>query len=126
MGGAAVWARRAFYGAGLELSRRPAGQGRFTLALVGGSHDGLLSGRVTAQAQFLLLPGARSGVSPYAGLGVAAQVVRARHSAGYLALTVGVEAPEGTRSGWYVESGLAGGLLLAAGMRWRRFPPWWP
>ena len=108
------------------MSRRPAGQARFTLALAGGSRDGLLAGRVTAQAQFLVLPAARSGLSPYAGFGVAAAVTRTRHGAGYLALTVGVEGAEGARSGWYVESGFAGGVLLAAGIRWRRFPSWWP
>src|SRR5205823_2727949 len=28
-------------------------------------------------------------------------------------------------AGWYAELGLAGGVRIAGGRRWRRFPSWW-
>jgi hypothetical protein len=75
--------------------------------------------------QFLVLPGARNGVSPYAGLGVAYQGARRVHGTGAIVALIGVEAPEGLRSGWFAELGLGGGVRVRAGFRWRTLPPWW-
>jgi opacity protein-like surface antigen len=80
---------------------------------------------VAGEAQVLVLPAARHGVSPYVGLGLACTMVDARHSLGALTLTAGIEAAEGNRVGWYVEGGAAAGARLAVGIRWRRFPAWW-
>ena len=121
----ALWGRRAFYGAEAGLGVRPAGQMRLAFTAASGARDGRPAGRLSAEAQFLVLPGARGGLSPYLGLGVAALVVNARHGSGALTLTAGLESGEGKRVGWYVEGGTAGGARLAIGVRWRRFPPWW-
>jgi len=120
-----LWSRRAFYGAEAGLGLRPEGQLRFAFTIAGGAREGRPAGRVAGEAQFLVLPGAHGGVSPYVGMGVAALMVQARHGSGALTLTAGVEAGEGSRVGWYVEGGAAGGGRLAAGIRWRRFPAWW-
>jgi len=98
---------------------------RFALAAASGARDGRPAGRVSAEAQFLVLAAARGGVSPYVGLGVAALMVNERHGSGALTLTAGLESGEGKRVGWYVEGGAAGGARLAVGIRWRRFPAWW-
>jgi len=47
------------------------------------------------------------------------------HGAGYLTALVGVEDAPGRTAGWYAEVGLGGGVRVAAGWRWRRFPSWW-
>jgi hypothetical protein len=47
------------------------------------------------------------------------------HGAGYITALVGIEKAPGARRGWFAEVGLGGGLRVALGMRWRRFPPWW-
>lgn len=104
---------------------RPAGQMRFVLGVGAGVREGRPAGRVAGEVQFLVLPAARSGVSPYLGLGLACTMVDSRHSAGALTLTAGVEAPEGNAAGWYIEGGAAAGARLAVGIRWRRFPAWW-
>jgi len=98
---------------------------RFLVTLGAGVRASGSAGRVAAEAQFLVLPAARSGVSPYVGMGVAGTVIESRHSIGALTLTAGVEAAEGNRVGWYIEGGAAGGVRLAVGIRWRRFPSWW-
>ena len=41
---------------------------------------------------------------------------------GYLVLTLGLEQTPGRNSGWAVEVGAGGGVRVAAGYRWRRFP----
>lgn len=81
--------------------------------------------RLEASAQFLLKPAERSGTSWYGGLGIAFVGGEADRSAGYLTALLGLEAAPGRAAGWYAELGLAGGVRLAAGRRWRRFPPWW-
>lgn len=91
----------------------------------GGAREGQPAGRVGAEAQFLVLSAAKSGISPYVGMGVSCTLAHARHSFGALTLTAGVEAAEGNRFGWYVEGGASGGARLAVGIRWRRFPAWW-
>lgn len=125
LGATALWGRRPYYGLDAGLAIRPAGEVRFALEAGAGVRDGRPAGRVAGEAQFLVLPASRSGVSPYVGMGVACTLEDSRHGLGVLTLTLGVEAAEGKRVGWYVEGGASGGARLALGVRWRRFPSWW-
>ncbi|HEU5261682.1 MAG TPA: hypothetical protein VFU41_09710 [Gemmatimonadales bacterium] len=125
MGATAVLARRSFWGAELAIARRPGGQGRLALAAAGGTHGGTAGMRLEASAQFLLRPGERAGTSLYGGLGIAFVGTRSEQGAGYLMALIGLESAPGRPSGWYAEVGLAGGVRVAGGRRWRRFPSWW-
>lgn len=120
-----LFARRGFWGPELGVARRPGGQGRFAFSAAGGDYDGLVGMRLEATAQFLLRPGDRVGVGPYAGLGLAFVGAESAHGAGYLTALLGVESAPGGPTGWYAELGLGGGVRLALGRRWRRFPLWW-
>jgi len=125
-GGVAALARRQFWGAGLGIARRVSGQTRFGLGAAGGSLSSDAALRLEATGQFLVSPAVRSGVGLYGGAGIAWQGGNRTPGAGYLTLLVGVESAPGRRSGWYAELGLGGGVRMAAGWRWRRFPAWWP
>ncbi|HKV70835.1 MAG TPA: hypothetical protein VJN62_06270 [Gemmatimonadales bacterium] len=125
LGAVALWGRRAYYGVDAALGVRPQGQVRFMGTVGAGIREGRPAGRVGGEAQFLISPAARSGVSPYVGMGVSCTMVNSRHSFGALTLTAGVEAAEGNPFGWYVEGGASGGARLALGVRWRGFPSWW-
>jgi len=125
LGASALWGRRPYYGLDAGLGFRPAGQVRFVLMAGAGVREGRPAGRVGAEAQFLVLPASKTGMSPYVGMGAACLMIDSRHSFGALTLTAGVEAAEGNRFGWYVEGGASGGGRLALGVRWRRFPAWW-
>ncbi|HWZ28039.1 MAG TPA: hypothetical protein VNX15_05750 [Gemmatimonadales bacterium] len=120
-----MWSRRPYYGLEGGLGLRPAGQMRFVLTVGAGVRDARAAGRVAGEAQFLVLPASRGGLSPYVGMGIAGTMIDSRHSSGALTFTAGVEAAEGNRVGWYIEGGAAGGGRLALGIRWRRFPSWW-
>lgn len=125
VGPVATWARRSFSGVALGVARRPSGEGRVTMvAAVGalGRHAAL---RLELSAQFLVLPNARHGLSPYFGTGVAYVGARPYRGAGAVVALIGVEQAAGTARGWFGELGLGGGLRLRAGFRWRRLPPWW-
>ncbi len=124
-GGMALFAHHGFWGPELGVARRPGGQGRFALSAAGGDYDGMLGMRVEGTAQLLLRPGDRVGVGPYAGLGLAFLGAESTHGAGYLTALLGVESAPGRAGGWYGELGLGGGVRLAVGWRWRRFPAWW-
>ncbi|HEX9282610.1 MAG TPA: hypothetical protein VF882_02370 [Gemmatimonadales bacterium] len=124
-GATAVFGHRGFWGPALGVARRPGGQGRLALSAAGGDYEGVLGMRLEGTAQLLLRPGDRTGVSPYAGLGLAFVGSGSRHGAGYVAALLGVEAAPGRARGWYGELGLGGGVRLGVGWRWRRFPPWW-
>ena len=104
------------YGA-IRTSRRT----RISAGLGLGASDGRAAGRGELLAHFLLNPTRRSGVGIYGAGGVAA--VGGPVDQGYLVLALGVEARPGGRSGWFVEAGVGGGVRLAAGMRWRHWPP---
>jgi len=95
------------------------------LTAAGGSYDGAPGVRLAASAQFLLAPGARTGASLYAGFGIAFAGATSEHGAGYLTALVGLESAPGRAAGWYAELGLAGGVRLAAGRRWRWLPSSW-
>ena len=121
----AAWARYDFYGVATGFALRPGGQGRVALTAAGGSIDRRAAVRIETTAQFLVTPGAKSGLSPYGGIGVAYVGSRGRPGTGALVALVGVEAAAGRRRGWFGELGLGGGLRMRLGYRWRRFPPWW-
>jgi len=125
VGPATVLAHRSFWGVGVGIARRPGGQGRLAATVAGGDDDGAFGMRVEASAQFLLQPGERSGESLYGGLGIAFAGGEAHRGAGYLMALLGVESAPGRAAGWYAELGLAGGVRIAGGRRWRRFPSWW-
>lgn len=125
VGPLAAWARYDFYGLAAGFALRPRGQGRLALTGAGGAVDGQAALRLEATAQFLVTPGARSGVSPYGGIGVAYMGSGGRRGVGALVALVGVEAAPGRRRGWFGELGFAGGLRARLGIRWRQFPPWW-
>jgi hypothetical protein len=125
IGPVATWARRAFTGAALGIATRPGGEGRVTLIAAVGSADGHAALRLEATAQFLVLPGARSGLSPYGGVGVAYLGAHPYRGAGAIVVLVGVEAAAGRPRGWFGELGFGGGLRVRAGYRWRHLPPWW-
>ncbi len=124
-GGLAALADAEFYGGAVGMARRLGGQPRLAAQAALGTAGGQAGVRVEASAQFLLAPAARSGVGVYLGVGLAWQGVRGTSDATYLTALVGVEGAPGRRWGWYVESGVGGGIRAAAGIRWRHFPDWW-
>ena len=103
----------------VRLSER----GRLALTLGAGGSDGDFAWRGEAAGHFLLSPRRREGVAAYGGGGVA--VVGGPVERGYLLFTLGLESAPGSRSGWFAEAGVGGGVRLAAGWRWRRFPAGW-
>jgi len=125
VGALATWARRDFYGGGVELALRPSSDGRIALSAAAGSVDRHAGMRVEATAQFLVLPTAKTGVSPYAGVGIAYVGSRAYRGTGVLMVLVGCESAAGRPRGWFGELGLGEGVRLRVGWRWRRFPGWW-
>lgn len=118
----ATWARRDFYGVSVGIARRPGGQGRAALSVAGGALHQAAAVRIEFTAQFLVLPGARRGTSPYAGLGAAYVGARHYRGSGVLVALIGIEAPEGGRHGWFAELGVGGGVRVRGGYRWRRLP----
>ena len=125
-GATVVAARSTFSGVELGIARRVgAGLTRLALGAAGGTYEGRAGVRLAATAQFLLRPTGQSGAGPYGGLGVAFAGAAGTHGAAYLVLVVGLESVPGRRQGWYGELGLAGGVRVVAGWRWRRFPAWW-
>lgn len=125
-GATVVLAHRAFWGPELGVARRAGGQGRFALAAACGDYERALGVRLDATAQFLLRPGERRGVGPYAGLGLAFIGSEGTRGAGFLTALLGVDQGPGARAGWYAELGLGGGVRLTLGRRFRRFPSLWP
>ena len=67
----------------------------------------------------------RTGTSLYGGVGIAFAAATSERGAGYLTALVGLESAPGRAAGWYAELGLAGGVRVSAGRRWRRLPSWW-
>ncbi len=124
-GGLAALADAEFFGGAFGVARRLGGQPRVAAQAALGTAGGRLSVRAEASVQLLLAPAARNGVGLYLGVGLAWQGVRGASDATYLTALVGVEGAPGRRWGWYVESGLSGGIRAAAGIRWRHFPDWW-
>jgi hypothetical protein len=90
------------------------------VSVAAGETGGSAGIRVRAAVQFVLKPSARSGTSPYAGVGLAYAGSERAHGAGYLAVMLGLEAAPQRSRGWYFEAGVEGGVRVAAGLRWRR------
>ena len=124
-GATVVLAHHGFWGPELGVARRAGGQGRFAVAVACGDYERTLGVRLEASAQFLLRPGERSGAGPYGGLGLAFVGADGARGASYLTALLGIESAPGARAGWYAELGLGGGVRLAVGRRFRRFPSGW-
>ena len=116
-----IVATRDFGGVEAGVARRSGGQRREAVTVALGDAGGASGVRVSAAVQFVLKPAARSGTSPYAGVGLAFAGAEDARGAGYLAVMLGLEAAPGRARAWYVELGLEGGVRVAAGLRWRRF-----
>jgi hypothetical protein len=101
--------------AALRMSRRF----RISGAVGIGGSGGETAWRGELLAHFLLAPGRREGVGGYVAGGVAA--VGGVEDQGYMVLTLGVESRPRSRSGWFLEGGVGGGVRVAAGYRWRLF-----
>jgi len=125
-GATVLLAHRGFWGPEVGVARRSGGQGRLALAAACGDYERALGVRLEATAQFLLRPLERRGVGPYGGLGLAFVGSEGARGASYLTALLGVDQGPGARAGWYAELGLGGGVRLALGRRFRRFPAWWP
>lgn len=125
-GATVVLAHRGFWGPELGVARRAGGQGRLAFAAACGDYDRALGVRLEATAQFLLRPLERDGVGPYGGLGLAFVGSEGARGASYLTALLGVDQGPGGGAGWYAELGLGGGVRLALGRRFRRFPSRWP
>jgi hypothetical protein len=125
IGPLATWSHRTFYGGGIELGSRPGGEGRITVAAAGGSMEGSPALRIEATAQFLVTPSARTGLTPYGGVGLGYVGARAYRGMEVLVLLIGVEQAAGRPSGWFGEVGVGGGLRVRVGFRWRRLSPSW-
>jgi hypothetical protein len=88
------------------------------LALVAaGTRDGALAGRGVIAAHFLLQP-STTGLTPYAGGGVA--LGSGRGTDAYVVLVLGIESAPALPAGWSVEIGLGGGVRAGAAWHWRR------
>jgi len=104
---------------------RPGGEGRITFSGAGGTVDDRPGMRLEATAQFLLTPAAKTGVTPYGGVGVAYIGSQGYRGTEALVLLIGAERAAGRRRGWFAEMGLGLGLRARIGYRWRRLPAWW-
>ena len=127
LGAGAALARRTFAGAELGLAHRPNGDSRIAFALAGGTlaPDHRAAVRAQLTLQLLINSSARAGVGMYAGVGTAFIARRRSPGEGFVAVLVGIESAPGRRRGWFIESGFAGGVRVAAGWRARWFPTWW-
>lgn len=112
-----VASRPAQWLGGYAQRRQVGGRTRLGITLAAGAADGRLAGRAEASLHLLAAPGLVRGLGWYAGAGVA---LAAGEAAGTrMLLVVGVDRNPGQAHGWYVEAGLAGGVRVAAGWRWR-------
>jgi hypothetical protein len=125
VGALADVAHYTFAGAELGFAHRPGNDTRVAVALASGALAGRLAGRAQLTAQILVNSAARSGPGLYAAMGAAAVARRGARGQAFLAVLMGLEAAPGSRHGWYVEAGVAGGVRAAVGWRVRRFPGWW-
>lgn len=107
------------YGA-LRMSLRS----RVSLAAGAGVSSGEATVRGEALAHFLLNPTRPRGAGLYVAGGLA--LVEGPVDEGYVVLTLGLESRPGAPSGWFVETGIGGGIRLAGGFRHRWLPAGWP
>lgn len=123
--GLATFSGRDFVGLAGGWSRRIDSQTRIAALAAAGSLDGSGAVRVETTAQLIVNPSGRGGAGLYAGTGVAWLGGRGHAGRAYITVLLGLEGAPGARQGWFGEIGLGGGIRLALGCRWRRFPPWW-
>jgi hypothetical protein len=116
---------RDFWGAAVGLGRRLDNQSRVTGVVAVGALATDPAVRLEVAAQLIVNPSGRGGAGLYAGAGLAWQGAVGVHGGGYITALLGLESAPGARRGWFAEVGLGGGVRLALGLRWRRFPPWW-
>jgi hypothetical protein len=107
-----------FVGGGVGYAYRTSGRVRLGLLASAGGWEGGFAGRAEVMVSYHLEPFKRRGVTPYAGGGASITFTDVESSE-YILLLLGVESSPGGRRGWFLEVGLAGGLRLAAGLRWR-------
>jgi hypothetical protein len=106
--------------AGIYGGLRTPGRTRLSGSLGVGLSGDDLSWRGEVLGHFLLSPEERRKNGFYLAGGLAA--VGGRVSRGYLVFAVGLEERPRAASGWAAEVGMGGGVRLALGYRWRRFP----
>lgn len=111
-----------FLGGGAGVAYRSAGRARLALGVTAGARDSAFAGRGELVVSYHLNPWQAGGVSPYAGGGVAVGATAADVFE-YAVLFVGVETTPGRRTGWFAEIGVAGGVRVAAGFRFKRRSP---
>jgi len=112
--------RPAVVAAGLGFAARDAGRTRLGFALAAGTAEGgRAAGRAEVAWHFLLDPGRRHGLSVYGGGGAALTVVEHARVRPFVLVVLGIETAPTARTGLFVESGLGGGVRIAAGLRWR-------
>lgn len=108
-----------FWGGGLGIALRSQGRMRAGIYTSVGAFEGEVAVRPEGILSFHLNPYRRSGVSPYAGGGIALLLIRDA-SREYIVGVIGIEWRPGTGSGWFVEAGIGGGVRLALGHQLRR------
>ncbi len=108
---------------GLYGARRLSERTRLAATAAGGVSESAFAFRGELLAHFLLNPRAARRPGLYALAGAA--LVSGPSDQGYLVLGAGIEAHPGARAGWALEVGVGGGVRVALGYRWRRFPPGW-
>lgn len=118
-----------FVGGGLGFALRSQGRTRLGLTLSagdlsehpeGGERTHSLAGRGELMASYHVNPYKRSGFAPYAGGGLAITATSDEMEE-YVLLVIGVEGAPGGPRGWFVETGVGGGVRVSAGyrIRWR-------
>ncbi|HEX5386885.1 MAG TPA: hypothetical protein VFW66_09315 [Gemmatimonadales bacterium] len=115
--------------AGLYAAVRPSLRTRIALTAVAGptlsaGTGGDVAGRAELLGHFLLAPTVARHAGVYVGGGLAGVVGPADRAV--LVLVAGLEQRPGAPAGWALELGVGGGIRIAAGYRWRRFPAGWP
>lgn len=108
---------------GPSVAWRIAGRDRLVALLGAGTRGAGWLGRGEVAWQVMLDPHRRSGVSPFAGAGIA--VERDTVWREWVMLEAGVMIRPGAGPGWSLSLGLGGGLRLMAAHRWwlGRRPP---
>lgn len=103
--------------AGVSGAIRPSTRARLTATLGAGAAADAFAWRGEVLWQFLLHPGRRSGVAPYAGGGLALR--GGPDEEGYVVLLVGIESRPGGPRGVALELGVGGGIRVSVAYRWR-------
>jgi hypothetical protein len=103
-----------FGGIGPTFSARLTGQVRLRTLVLMGRRGDRAAVRGEGVLELVLDPGAEW--SPFAGGGVAAAADRG-DLAGFIVATIGIERRPAGRWSWWAETGLGGGVRLAAGYR---------